>query len=246
MSRLSYSTWGIVALVTFACGGKTSESDPSGVGAGGSAQGGSNGVSGAAGRGGTAGGLAGTMGSTGRGGSLGGSGAAGTPGAGGSAGTTIGSGGAVTGGAGGVGGSAEQLLEAICRHYEMHGCGNAGCQMDLKGRFDINERWGCGDEWLGTESCALGDPTPCGGREPCADALAVLQRCIDEADICIRGNHPSGGCEIGCEDWGTDCIPSSAGLLCTCTAGSGSGIRFETSDACQSEEWLKTIRSACQ
>ena len=151
----------------------------------------------------------------------------------------------MVGGASGVGGG--ELIEAICSHYEAHGCGVEGCQADLKTRFDINEQWGCGDEWLTTESCMLSDPTPCGGgREVCSEGLAILQRCIDEAEICIRGNHMSGGCVMGCETWTADCLQSNAGLHCTCTIGTRAGAHFDTSAPCQSEEWLKTIRSACQ
>jgi hypothetical protein len=254
MSRRARSTWGILAAIAFACGGKTDildETVPDGGGAGGNAQGsgGTSGVGGATGRGGTAGGSAGRGGSLGRGGTLGRGGSAGIPGTGGSAGLGGGSGGAVTGGVGGagaVGGSAAEVIEAICRHNEAHGCGNESCRTTLRNNYNTNELWGCGDEWLGTQSCKLSDPTPCDGGPFCAEGFALHQRCIDEAEICIRGNHPTGGCVIGCEGWGADCRPSSIGLACNCTGGSRPGIRFETSDACQSEEWLSTVRATCQ
>jgi hypothetical protein len=256
MRSVMRSTLGFVALVAFACGGKTDILDETGAGgggSGGSAQGtgGSAGVGGAAGSGGSSGrgGGAGASGAAGRGGAAGASGAAGRGGAagvagiGGSSGVPGGSGGAATGG---TGGSPEQTIDAICTHFERSGCGFEGCREGLKQNMGIYEGWGCGAEWLDTSACTLRDPTPCGVTEFCAEAQARYQKCIDDAEICVRGNTPGGGCVMGCEQgWSAECKPSSGALTCVCATGRNSGRQFSSS-ACHSDQWQQDVRANCQ
>ena len=242
------SIWAIVALVAFACGGKTEtleDVEPGGGGSGGSAQGtgGSGATGGAAGRGGSGGGAAGTGAFPGVGGAAPGRG--GAAGIGGSAGIGGGGMGAAPGGFGGNGGA---VIEAICRHYETHGCSRAeGCRSTYTTGFDIAEQTGCGDEWLTIFSCVLDDPTPCDAPVGCTEGVPIHKKCVDEAMPCIRGTSPiSGGCVMGCVTWTVECSQSNAGLHCTCTRGPRAGTRFDTSAACESAEWLNTALAACQ
>jgi hypothetical protein len=120
--------------------------------------------------------------------------------------------------------------------------------MSLKQSVDTYNLWGCGDEWLAGQSCALRDPTPCGGSELCTGSQAAFQQCINDAEICVRGSTANGGCVMGCEQgWAVECDPSpSGGLICTCTSGRRSGFAFVTTTLCQSEEWQKAIRGSCE
>jgi hypothetical protein len=242
---LKASRWSLVALVAFACGGKTEVPDETGAGGGGSS--GSAGGAGGASSGGATGGRGGAAGgSAGVGGRAGNAGSVSVGGAAGNAGMPGGAGGVTTGGAAGAGTNPDQLIDAVCKHKEAHGCPGGECRTTFRNNYDTNELWGCGDEWLGTQSCLLSDPTPCDYAAECADELAIHEKCTNEADICIRGNRPEGGCVMGCERWTVDCRESSAGLHCTCTIGARAGVRFETTVACQSDEWLALIRASCE
>jgi hypothetical protein len=268
MGRLRRSIWGIVALATVACGGKTEignenpgDGGPGGAqgaggdsgasGAAGSATGGggSAGVSGAAGRGGAAGVGGAAGGGAGRGGAAGVNGAAGRGGAAGVSGAAgVGGDPGGTGGVGGVPiGPPEQAIDTICNRLERFGCGYTNCRQSLKQTMDTYELWGCGDEWLEGQTCRLVDPNPCAGTSFCDGAYAKYQRCIDEAEICVRGNTPEGGCVIGCEQgWSAECKPNNGMLLCVCTSGRVNRGTFGVPAACQSEEWQQAVRSACQ
>lgn len=264
MGRFNRSTCAVVAAITLACGGKTEVLDESDIGgsaaSGGVGSSGASGTasaSGAAGRGGTLGGGSagrGGAGAAGIGGAAGGSGSTGRggsaaiPGVGGSAGIA-GGGGATTGGAGGVaGGSTRETIDAICTHLERSGCAPPNCRERRQTDVDTYSLWGCGEARLESGACLLRDPTPCAvPSDFCVDALARAQKCIDDAEICVRGNTPGGGCVMGCEQgWAVECKPGPSGLICICTSGRRSGFEFITTVACQSEEWLKTIRSTCQ
>jgi hypothetical protein len=207
------------------------------------------GIGGSTGRSGSAGigGAAGSSGSAGRGGS------AGFAGVGGSAGIAGGSGGVTTGGAGAAGGnSREQTIDAICKNYEQAKCPFQSCYEPLRQGFASHEVWGCGDEWLDTNACTLRDQTsPCGGGESCIDAQTRFEKCLDDAEICVGDNAPGAGCVMSCErlrapGWAVECKPDPGGLICVCTSGQNSGSRYVVPDACQSEEWMKTIRSLCR
>lgn len=254
MGLTRQSTWATVALVAFACGGKTEtleDVDPGGSASGGSAQG-NGGSSGAAGRGGSPGGAAGAGALPGVGGAFPGRGGStspgGFPGSGGSAGIGIGGVGAAPGGMNGASGSGGAVIEAMCRHYETHGCSRAeGCRETYTNGFDIAEQTGCGDEWLTIFSCVLNDPTPCDAPAGCNEGIPIHKKCVDEANPCIRGNNPmTGGCVMGCVAWTVECRLSNAGQHCICTKGPRAGTGFDTSAACESDEWLNTALAACQ
>jgi hypothetical protein len=152
------------------------------------------------------------------------------------------------GGTGGTaGGNADQTIDAICRWLEVKGCGYTNCRQNLKQTMDTYELWGCGDEWLEGQTCRLRDPIPCGNSPYCEGAYQIYQKCIDEAEICVRGNPPEGGCVMACEQgWAVECKPNAGPLSCVCTSGRFSGRRFAVPAECQSEEWLKTIRANCE
>jgi hypothetical protein len=234
MSCLKGSSWALVALVAFACGGKTETLDETGTGAGGSggsAQGAGGTSSGGAtgGRGGTAGGSAGVGGRAGN---------TGMPG---------GTGGVATGGASGAVTNRDQLIDAICRHFVANGCADLeACREGYGREYYGHEVWGCGDEYLNSRMCSLDDPTPCDLDHQCPAENAIFQKCIEEYDSCIRGNLPTGGCAMGCEAWAVDCRPLGSTLSCICTTGERAGIRFELPDACQSEGWLAAVRTNCR
>ena len=237
MGRFNRSGYAVLGVVLMACGAKTEILDDRPF------DDGSFGGSGALGAGGTTGGGAGRAGSGGRAGS------AGVSGSGGSSGGSAGTGGLTTGGAGGVGGSNQDKIGALCSWLAQHGCGFESCRESWTRDTEIYNLWGCGDEWLETGVCRLRDPAPCNPNEAtgfCGDARQRFTKCLDEADVCIRGNKPEGGCEIGCETWRSDCRPAPQGLICTCTTGRRNGFQFFTADPCQSEQWIKSARMACE
>jgi hypothetical protein len=145
-----------------------------------------------------------------------------------------------------VGGSPDQIIDAICSHLEMHGCAFTGCRENMKQNVDTYNLWGCGDEWLEVRACTLRDPAPCGSAS-CFNGDNRFQRCIDAAEICVRGNTPGGGCVMGCEEgWAVECKPSGGGVTCVCTSGRSMGRSFEIGAPCQSEDWMKNVRAVCQ